>query len=219
MEHGARFGLRLRNERERLGMSQDELAKAVGINRMSQGNYESGKRHPDARYMEAAIGVGFDPWYLLTGKRTGEEATHAAAAEYLVSELAKSLALRGDSFSGLWEKLIELLPTAVKTESVAGTSEDGRTTEENITTRVEDSPLTIVARDGIAEILASSPMVIDESLLERVLIELDGSIDRHGAKLSAKQRAQIAIMTYRQSRISGLVSQSMVDELVSLAKS
>lgn len=186
---------------------------------MSQGNYESGKRYPDARYMEAAIALGADPWYLLTGKRKGEEANHAAAAEYLVSALAKSLALSGDSFSDLWEKLVEMLPGVVEMQSATVASEDERTTEECSVTRVQTDGLEPIARAGIAEILASSPMVIDESLLEQVLIGLDASMDRHGARLSAKQRARIAVMTYRQSRISGLVSHSMLDELVSLAGS
>jgi len=64
------IGERLRAERERLGMNQTELgAAAGGLDRKSQFNYETGKRSPDASYLEAAASLGIDVRYVITGSR------------------------------------------------------------------------------------------------------------------------------------------------------
>lgn len=44
---------RLRQERERLGLSQQELADLLGISRVSQNNYENGTREPGLDYLTA----------------------------------------------------------------------------------------------------------------------------------------------------------------------
>lgn len=61
---------RLREERERLGLSQDEFAEIGGVQRRSQGNYERGERVPDAAYLAAIAGSGVDVLYIVTGIRT-----------------------------------------------------------------------------------------------------------------------------------------------------
>ena len=62
-------GARLREERERLGLSQAELAMNLGQSRDSQGRYESGKRSPDWEYLDSLSGLGADVLYILTGER------------------------------------------------------------------------------------------------------------------------------------------------------
>ena len=61
---------RLREERERLGMSQQEMAEAGGVKKMAQWTYEKGERHPDTRYLAAIAGLGVDVLFVLTGKRS-----------------------------------------------------------------------------------------------------------------------------------------------------
>lgn len=63
------IGSRLRLERERLGLTQDELAKAGGVGRQSQFRFESGQRSPDADYLAAVAKVGADVLFIVTGKR------------------------------------------------------------------------------------------------------------------------------------------------------
>jgi transcriptional regulator with XRE-family HTH domain len=61
---------RLRSERERLHLTQQQLADAIGISRVSQGNYENGSRNPDMAYLSAIAGAGADVQYILTGRRS-----------------------------------------------------------------------------------------------------------------------------------------------------
>jgi transcriptional regulator with XRE-family HTH domain len=63
------IGQRLRAERERLGLSQQEFSVAGGVHFKSQGNYEHGKRPPDADYLAAIDEAGADVLYILTGRR------------------------------------------------------------------------------------------------------------------------------------------------------
>lgn len=62
-------GDRLRYERERLGLTQDELGRLGGVNRNTQGKYEKGERNPDSAYLEAVISAGVDVLFVLTGTR------------------------------------------------------------------------------------------------------------------------------------------------------
>lgn len=64
------IGLRLRGERERLGLTQDALATAVRVSKRALINYEKGERSPDAELLAAAAEVGLDVLYVLTGQRS-----------------------------------------------------------------------------------------------------------------------------------------------------
>lgn len=59
---------RLREERQRLGLSQDGLASSGGVTRRSQGLYETGERTPGAAYLAKIADAGVDVVYVLTGK-------------------------------------------------------------------------------------------------------------------------------------------------------
>lgn len=62
-------GIRLREERDRLGLKQDELAERLRVSRTSQSNYERGERAPDAEYLAACGRLGMDVAYVVTGVR------------------------------------------------------------------------------------------------------------------------------------------------------
>lgn len=61
-------GKRLRAERLRLGLSQDEFAAIGGLTRRTQTHYETDGRPPDTSYLLALAGIGVDVVYVLTGK-------------------------------------------------------------------------------------------------------------------------------------------------------
>jgi transcriptional regulator with XRE-family HTH domain len=63
------FGKRLREERERLGLSQTEFAQVGGIGRTTQHIYETDIRTPDVGYLEKLRGIGVDVSYLVIGSR------------------------------------------------------------------------------------------------------------------------------------------------------
>jgi len=64
------IGARLREERERLGLSQRAFGEIGGVEPNAQGKYESGDRTPKADYLAAVAARGVDVLYVLTGTRT-----------------------------------------------------------------------------------------------------------------------------------------------------
>lgn len=73
---------RLKEERERLGFTQDAFGAIGGVSRRAQANYESGERSPDLSYLAAIERVGVDVLFVITGKRA--EATIAGEEELLL---------------------------------------------------------------------------------------------------------------------------------------
>lgn len=64
------IGMRLREERVRLGFSQTELGDIAGITKNTQMLYESEKRIPKADYLSALHDIGVNTHYVLTGNRS-----------------------------------------------------------------------------------------------------------------------------------------------------
>lgn len=64
------FGERLKSERKRLGLTQETFGELCGVKLLAQSNYESGKRSPDADYLQKAHQAGVDVGYLVTGQQT-----------------------------------------------------------------------------------------------------------------------------------------------------
>lgn len=65
-------GERLREERTRLGLKQEDLAVSGGVNRNTQGSYERGARNPDTAYLAAVAALGIDVLYVILGVRSPE---------------------------------------------------------------------------------------------------------------------------------------------------
>jgi len=63
------FGQRLRQERDRLGLSQADFAERGGVRRTTQHIYESDTRVPDLNYLERVQVAGADLAYLVLGER------------------------------------------------------------------------------------------------------------------------------------------------------
>lgn len=62
---------RLREERKRLGLTQERFGAEGGVGKLAQLNYEKGERSPDAAYLSAIALAGVDVSYVLTGERGG----------------------------------------------------------------------------------------------------------------------------------------------------
>ncbi|MCE1777213.1 helix-turn-helix transcriptional regulator, partial [Enterobacter hormaechei] len=61
------FGPRLREERERLGLTQRVFGDIGGVEPNAQGKYESGERTPRMDYLAAVAAKGVDALYVLSG--------------------------------------------------------------------------------------------------------------------------------------------------------
>ncbi|KAF1719790.1 helix-turn-helix domain-containing protein [Pseudoxanthomonas wuyuanensis] len=66
------FGRRLKEERERLGYTQEALATVCNVSKRAQLKYESGEQCPGGGYLAGASLAGIDIVYVLTGRRTGQ---------------------------------------------------------------------------------------------------------------------------------------------------
>ena len=64
------IGSRLRQERERLGLSQKSFGEIGGVEANAQGKYENGDRAPKADYLSRVAARGVDVLYVLTGSPT-----------------------------------------------------------------------------------------------------------------------------------------------------
>jgi len=82
------IGARLKEERTRLGMSQTDLAALAGAVYQTQGNYESGRRTPDADYLAAVDKAGVDILYVITGRRIPSGGTLCASPSNQRKEVA-----------------------------------------------------------------------------------------------------------------------------------
>lgn len=63
-------GVRLREERERLGLNQLEFGELIGVSRGTQKNYELGANSIDLRYVAELAKHKVDAGYVLTGRRS-----------------------------------------------------------------------------------------------------------------------------------------------------
>lgn len=66
---GDSFSKRLKEERKRLGMSQEEVAKKVSVHRETWSRYENDKITPGSTILLYAAKLGFDINYVMTGMR------------------------------------------------------------------------------------------------------------------------------------------------------
>ncbi|OCS48535.1 helix-turn-helix domain-containing protein [Ralstonia pickettii] len=71
---------RLREERKRLGLTQERFGAEGGVGKLAQLNYEKGQRSPDAAYLSAIALAGVDVSYVLTGERGATAMTPDEAA-------------------------------------------------------------------------------------------------------------------------------------------
>lgn len=61
------FGLRLKAERKRLGLSQSEMGQLAGLQRLAQSQYEAESSAPTTRYLAQIGAAGVDLSFLLFG--------------------------------------------------------------------------------------------------------------------------------------------------------
>ena len=103
------IGTRLREERERLGMTQEGFGQAGGVLKRALIRYEKGERMPDAAFLAAIAAAGADVLYILTGQRSGVAAAAPVAAEPAaqLSRRALAVAQNYEATSEEGKKIIE----------------------------------------------------------------------------------------------------------------
>lgn len=96
------IGIRLREERERLGMTQESFGQAGGVLKRALIRYEKGERAPDATFLAALAAAGADVLYVLTGERSAvlTEATRRAHGSARRQDLARAGGYSGIESAG-----------------------------------------------------------------------------------------------------------------------
>lgn len=77
------FGERLREERERMGLTQTAMAEIGGVKRTTQHIYETDIRVPDLNYLTLVKDAGADLSYLVLGERQPSNRADALVVSYL----------------------------------------------------------------------------------------------------------------------------------------
>ncbi|MDZ4036170.1 helix-turn-helix transcriptional regulator [Burkholderia gladioli pv. alliicola] len=116
------IGHRLRTERLRLGLNQEEFAAVGRVGRRTQAAYEAGERVPDASYLLAVSNIGVDIHFVLRGDRlpifTEEGCTDEAELVALYRQLnhAGRAALRAFAAASVATRMdsIQAEPTRAK---------------------------------------------------------------------------------------------------------
>ena len=85
------IGDRLREERERLRLSQAAFGEIGGVKANAQGKYESGDRSPDASYLASVAAAGVDVLYVITGEHKPQAANILNGEEAEILKQFRSL--------------------------------------------------------------------------------------------------------------------------------
>lgn len=86
------LGMRLKDERVRLGLNQTVMASHGGVREQAQQRYEKGVRNPDSAYFQGIAKSGVDILYVLLGTKTSSLLT---ADEAMMLERFGALDERG----------------------------------------------------------------------------------------------------------------------------
>jgi len=93
------IGQRLKEERERLNLSQTSMADAAGTTKKTQIDYETDRTPPKATYLAAVATYGVDIAYVVTGQRLENVAGTPTELAYLRN--CRALAKHGMAQQGL----------------------------------------------------------------------------------------------------------------------
>lgn len=97
------IGCRLREERERLGLSQAAFGEIGGVKKLSQLNYEKDVRAPNMDYLKSIKAAGVDVEYVLTGYRDTNERRLMFAYVLVLNLISQSLEIKLESFDAATE--------------------------------------------------------------------------------------------------------------------
>lgn len=93
------FAERLRSERERLDLTQPQVAEITGVTKKSVGVYEAGKVSPPCDFIEKLIPYGFNYKYIMTGEKVTENTPFSDTEDFIMIPMVEArLSAGGGSF-------------------------------------------------------------------------------------------------------------------------
>lgn len=204
----ANVGTRLREERDRLKLTQEAFANACGVSRRAQVTYEADERSPDARYLEAASKFGVDIAYVVYGGRTEfKETVRLIAIEDLFFNICFELGFCDEDIQGFVNEAIPVIQGLYdKGEDVGGGAP-----------YLVESVKTFIDKSARISPNTQSGKQINIIFLELVMEQIDSVLTQKNKTLPAKKKALIISMLYQAGEISGLVDKNILDNSIALA--
>ncbi|KHN59603.1 helix-turn-helix domain-containing protein [Aeromonas hydrophila] len=116
-------GLRLEEERKRLGFTQDQMAGLGGVAKRTYCNYEAGTREPGAGLLSGLGKIGADVQYIITGQHSTQALSQDE--EQLISLFrAAPLAVKAATMAGLVAGGAPMAGSATNTNSGDGVQQN-----------------------------------------------------------------------------------------------
>ncbi|MCP5275051.1 MAG: helix-turn-helix transcriptional regulator [Burkholderiales bacterium] len=201
------IGSRLREEREKINMTQEDFAIACGVRRRAQSSYESDTRSPDAKYLEAATKIGVDISYVIYGQEnTFQNTLRNMVIEDLFSLICYELGISDEDTLLLIENSVSIAQEIYKkNEEVDGIAAD----------LVE--PVKNFLKKNTKIATQCDDNSIDTNLLKTIIERLEFSLEQKKIRFKPEKKALAAITLYRSFKASGKVDQQMIEDLIDLA--
>jgi len=202
------IGERLREERERLGMSQAAFGVLGGVLKLAQLNYEKGARLPAYQYFDKLrerpeVDVG----YILTGEREGDLHHYRAAEARVNTLIAMELGLEPGAFG----EAVEIAVHQLRTQAAGVSPPD----EMHLVDKLDSSLLQV--ENAVDAAVNRSPNVFDYGILEELFTYLDAALADHSPAIPPEKKAQVFAMLYRTSKAGGRVDPQVVQDAIRLA--
>lgn len=189
---------RIKEERTRLGLSQEAFGKLGGVKKLAQLNYEKGNRHPTGVYLEQLNQhIDIDINYIVTGVRDSPEQVRADAENFVLASLATTIGIDLND-------LYNVCQMAVLREI------DVRLGE-----KTDPSKLVEAVKKLIPE--HTKAVEIDITLLTDIIEKIEDIINSLNYKLLPAKKSQVIAMLYRIFVSSGKIDHKMIEEAVSIA--
>lgn len=197
------IGSRLREEREKLNMNQEDFATACGVRRRAQSSYESGARSPDANYLEAASKIGADISYVIYG----EKHTFKSTLKHKVLEDLFFLICFELGYTD--EDAMSLLNNSLSTA------------HELLKQNKEVDGIACDLTESVEYFLKQCPRLshdaLDSALLVAILEQVDIILLEKKISLQSDKKALAVAMLYRAFRASRKIDTKMIEEALNLA--
>lgn len=195
------IGERIKEERERLGMTQEAFAKECGVGRTAQFNYERGARRPASDYLGALDRLGVDSRYVMTGVRDDDGWRYARAYKMMLLSIERVL--------GLDEALLDPI-TSMWIE--------GERALAGSTGMVDMEPYNLALLDW----LKSGKLLdvcFDQKLLTATIAMFEDAAAQSHSHITPAKKSSAILMLYRSFKAGGVVDTQLVDAAVKLAAS
>lgn len=206
------IGARLREERERLGVSQALFSGNAGVSRMSQVNYESGKRTPDAEYLRTVAEAGVDVLYVVTGKRSGQPDFFRLATLYVLENIQLRTGFAEDVLTFIIEALAQAAAAAWLDDPEAQYPAPGRH-------YVMDQWVDIYSVQALMKALFENARLLRDifAIINTALCDINTAPRETPGTLSGNKRLALVIMLFKAFRVAGEADYDVVADAVRLS--